>query len=93
MGGIVGRLFREFAVTLSTAIFVSYRRTLRWVLDHPAPTLVVLLLTIALNAVLILLSREFSMAGWRLPLKLTRTPFRGPRTRIGGGKGCSRFTY
>ncbi len=23
MGGIVGRLFREFAVTLSTAVFVS----------------------------------------------------------------------
>jgi multidrug efflux pump len=94
MGGIVGRLFREFAVTLSTAIFVSmiisltttpmmcayllrdersakhgrifaatekcfdwllslYRGSLRWVLDHPAPTLVVLFLTIALNGVLI----------------------------------------
>jgi multidrug efflux pump len=94
MGGIVGRLFREFAVTLSTAILVSmiisltttpmmcayllkneretrhgrlymgsekffdwvlslYRRSLRWVLDHPAPTLVVLFLTIALNGVLI----------------------------------------
>jgi multidrug efflux pump len=94
MGGIVGRLFREFAVTLSTAIVVSmivsltttptmcayllkeekeqkhgkiyqasekffawmlgtYRRTLIWVLDHPGPTLVVLLLTIALNVVLI----------------------------------------
>jgi multidrug efflux pump len=94
MGGIVGRLFREFAVTLSTAILVSmvisltttpmmcayllrdertvehgriftgsekcfdwllslYRRSLRWVLDHPTPTLVVLFLTIALNGVLI----------------------------------------
>jgi len=93
MGGIVGRLFREFAVTLSTAILVSmiisltttpmmcayllknertekhgriftasekffdwvlslYRRSLRWVLDHPASTLVVLFLTIALNGVL-----------------------------------------
>jgi multidrug efflux pump len=95
MGGIVGRLFREFAVTLSTAIFVSmiisltttpmmcaywlknergqkhgrmymagerffdgvlslYRRTLHWVLDHPALTLIVLFLTIALNVVLII---------------------------------------
>src|SRR5208282_782790 len=95
MGGIVGRLFREFAVTLSTAVFVSmlisvtttpmmcayllkneraekhgrlymasekffdgmlnlYRRTLHWVLDHPAPTLVVLFITIVLNVVLII---------------------------------------
>jgi multidrug efflux pump len=95
MGGIVGRLFREFAVTLSTAIVVSmiisltttpmmcayllknqrsekhgrlfntsekafdwvlslYRRTLHWVLDHPAPTLIVLFLTIALNVVVIM---------------------------------------
>jgi multidrug efflux pump len=94
MGGIVGRLFREFAVTLSTAILVSmvvsltttpmmcayllrneraekhgriymaneksfdwvlslYRRSLHWVLDNPALTLVVLFLTIALNVVLI----------------------------------------
>jgi multidrug efflux pump len=94
MGGIVGRLFREFAVTLSTAVFVSmiisltttpmmcayllksergekhgrlymasekffdgmlslYRRSLRWVLAHPASTLVVLFITIALNVVLI----------------------------------------
>jgi multidrug efflux pump len=94
MGGIVGRLFREFAVTLSTAIVVSmvvsltttpmmcayllrderaerhgrlyaasergfdrvlawYGRSLGWVLEHPAPTLVVLFLTIALNALLI----------------------------------------
>jgi multidrug efflux pump len=94
MGGIVGRLFREFAITLSTAIVVSmvvsltttptmcahllkeekqekhgriyqasekfftwmletYRYTLVWVLDHPWPTFVVLLLTIVLNVVLI----------------------------------------
>ena len=95
MGGIVGRLFREFAVTLSTAIIVSmvisltttpsmcahllkahnheekhnwlyrtsekffngmlniYRHSLEWVLDNPALTLIVLGLTIALNAVVI----------------------------------------
>jgi multidrug efflux pump len=94
MGGIVGRLFREFAVTLSTSIVVSmivsltttpmmcayllrnergkkhgriykanekffdwvlslYRGSLRWVLDNPALTLIVLFLTIALNVVLI----------------------------------------
>ena len=94
MGGIVGRLFREFAVTLSTAVFVSmiisltttpmmcayllknertekhgriymttekffdwvlsmYRHSLHWVLDHPAVTLTVLFVTIALNVVLI----------------------------------------
>jgi multidrug efflux pump len=94
MGGIVGRLFREFAVTLSTSIVVSmivsltttpmmcayllrnerekkhgriytanekffdwvlslYRGSLRWVLDNPTLTLVVLFLTIALNVVLI----------------------------------------
>jgi multidrug efflux pump len=94
MGGIVGRLFREFAVTLSTAILVSmvisltttpmmcayilrsegskkhgrlylanerafawvqsiYRRSLTWVLDNPTITLIVLVLTIALNVVLI----------------------------------------
>src|SRR6202034_1005620 len=94
MGGIVGRLFREFAVTLSTAIVVSmiisltttpmmcayllrneraeehgrmyiasekvfdwvlflYRRTLTWVLDNPRLTIVVLLLTVALNVALI----------------------------------------
>jgi multidrug efflux pump len=93
MGGIVGRLFREFAVTLSTAILVSmiisltttpmmcayllrderhakhgriynasekffdgmlslYRRTLTWVLDNPALTMIVLFITIALNIVL-----------------------------------------
>jgi multidrug efflux pump len=94
MGGIVGRLFREFAVTLSTAIIVSmvisltttpmmcayilrdhhgqkhgrlytwmenvfewnlagYRRTLHWVLANPGLTLTVLVLTVALNFVLI----------------------------------------
>ena len=94
MGGIVGRLFREFAVTLSTSIIVSmvisltttpmmcayllrneraekhgriymaseklfdgvlslYRGSLRWVLDNPTLTLVVLFLVIALNVVLI----------------------------------------
>ncbi len=94
MGGIVGRLFREFAVTLSTAIVVSmivsltttptmcayllkhhpkeekhnflyraseagfdfvlkaYRVSLTWVLDNPAITIVVLLLTLALNVLL-----------------------------------------
>ena len=90
MAGIVGRLFREFAITLSTAIVVSmlvsltttpmmcafilkpegearhgriyrfsergftsllsgYRRSLTWVLDHPWPMLIVLLLVVALN--------------------------------------------
>jgi len=99
MGGIVGRLFREFAVTLSTAIVVSmvisltttptmcahllktpatkeehnwfyrtsegffngmlsiYRRSLTWFLDHPALVIVVLILTVALNFVVI----------WRIP--------------------------
>ncbi len=94
MGGIVGRLFREFAVTLSTAILISmvvsltttptmcayllkrepkeakhnwmyrasersfdfvlrvYRVSLAWVIENPAITLVVLLLTVALNVVL-----------------------------------------
>ena len=95
MGGIVGRLFREFAVTLSTSIVVSmavsltttpmmcafllrderaaahgrlymasekafdrvlawYRGSLRWVLEHPLPTLIVLFLTIAFNVLLII---------------------------------------
>ena len=95
MGGIVGRLFREFAVVLSTAIIVSmvisltttpmmcahllkphagethgrfyrsserffegmlsvYRHSLLWVLDNSGLMLVVLLLTIALNVVLII---------------------------------------
>ena len=95
MGGIVGRLFREFAITLSTAIVVSmiisltttpmmcayllrneraqahgrmynaserffegmlslYRRTLTWVLDNPALTMIVLFITIALNVLLII---------------------------------------
>ena len=90
MAGIVGRLFREFAITLSTAILVSmvisltttpmmcayllkdertikhgrayqmtekgftwmvstYSRSLKWVLDHPLPMLIILLLTIGLN--------------------------------------------
>ncbi len=95
MGGIVGRLFREFAVTLSTAILVSmvvsltttpamcahllrshegseqhnwfyrasesffngilsiYRRSLTWALDNPVLILIVLVLTIALNFVVI----------------------------------------
>ena len=94
MAGIVGRLFREFAITLSTAIVVSmlisltttpmmcayllkdertvkhgrtyrifeegfdwllagYSRSLEWVLKHPAPMLILLLLTIALNFFLI----------------------------------------
>jgi len=95
MGGIVGRLFREFAVTLSTAIVVSmvvsltttptmcayllreekdvkhgrmyrasekfftwmldtYRVSLTWALDNSVLMLVVLILTIALNVVLIM---------------------------------------
>jgi multidrug efflux pump len=95
MGGIVGRLFREFAVTLSTAIIVSmiisltttpmmcayllrnekqqrhgrlylgaervfervldsYRRSLSWVLAHSLLTMIVLLLTVALNVALIM---------------------------------------
>jgi multidrug efflux pump len=96
MAGIVGRLFREFAVVLSTAIVVSmvisltttptmcahllkahqedekhnwfyrssekffsgmlsvYRSSLTWVLDNPALTLIVLLLTVALNFVVII---------------------------------------
>jgi multidrug efflux pump len=93
MGGIVGRLFREFAVVLSTAILVSlvvsltttpmmcarllrhrrpdehgksyrvsesmfawllgaYERSLRIVLRHPAVTLMVLLITMAVNVYL-----------------------------------------
>jgi multidrug efflux pump len=94
MAGIVGRLFREFAITLATAILVSmvisltttpmmcahllktenpeehgrlyrlsekffsgmlgiYRKSLVWVLDNPIVTIGILLLTIALNFVLI----------------------------------------
>ncbi len=94
MAGIVGRLFREFAVTLATAIIVSmiisltttpamcahflkaekrdqhgriyrwsekffsgmlwgYRKSLEWVLEHPGFTIAILLLTIALNFLLI----------------------------------------
>ncbi len=96
MGGIVGRLFREFAVTLSVAILVSlgisltttpmmcarllkhddpeghgrlyrasekffnwivntYERTLTVVLRHPAFTLIVLLITIAVNVYLLII--------------------------------------
>ncbi|MGA2633146.1 MAG: efflux RND transporter permease subunit [Terracidiphilus sp.] len=96
MAGIVGRLFREFAITLSTAIIVSmlisltttpmmcayllkdeskiehgrmyrttergfawmvslYTRSLRWVLKHPWPVFVILLLTIAFNFYLIVI--------------------------------------
>jgi multidrug efflux pump len=83
MGGIVGRLFREFAVTLSTTPMMCahllkphnrethgsvyraserffegmldvYRHSLLWVLDNSGLMLVVLLLTIALNVVLII---------------------------------------
>jgi multidrug efflux pump len=95
MGGIVGRLFREFAITLSAAILVSmvisltttpmmcahllkgqhtskhgrmymasekvfewvlslYRKSLRWMLENPALVLTVLLLTIALNVVIVI---------------------------------------
>ena len=90
MGGIIGRLFREFAITLSAAILVSmvisltttpmmcsrvlrsehsikhgavfnwservfdkilggYRKSLNWVLDHPALILLVFLATLGLN--------------------------------------------
>src|SRR3989441_321029 len=96
MGGLVGRLFREFAVTLSAAIGVSllvsltttpmmcalflkpghaqrhgrayrlgerafdavrnlYARTLGWVLRHQLATLLVTLLTIALNVYLFII--------------------------------------
>jgi multidrug efflux pump len=94
MGGIVGRLFREFAVTLSVAILVSlvisltatpmmcsrllrtkedhgqlyraservfawllrqYERSLTWVLKHPAPMLLLLLITIGVNAYLLVI--------------------------------------
>jgi len=94
MGGIVGRLFREFAVTLSVAIIVSllvsltttpmmcsrllkhirddqhgkmfraservfqrtlrtYERSLGWVLEHSALTLLVLAITVAVNVYLL----------------------------------------
>jgi multidrug efflux pump len=94
MGGIIGRLFREFAMTLSAAILVSmaisltatpmmcsriliserevrhgrmyratergfermldfYRRSLTWVLDHPAPVFLIFLFVLALNVFLI----------------------------------------
>ncbi|HEV7442535.1 MAG TPA: efflux RND transporter permease subunit [Steroidobacteraceae bacterium] len=94
MGGIIGRLFREFALTLSSAILVSmvvsltttpmmcarvlrsekdikhgrlyvwsermfehllggYRRSLNWVLDHPALIMIIFVLTLGLNVLLI----------------------------------------
>jgi len=94
MAGIVGRLFREFAITLATTILISmvisltttptmcahflkreepgrhgrlyrwsekffngmlgiYRSSLKWVLDNPALTILILVLTIALNFYLI----------------------------------------
>jgi multidrug efflux pump len=94
MGGIIGRLFREFAITLSTAILMSmvisltttpmmcsrvmrseadiqhgrmykwservfnrmlggYKRTLTWVLDHPALMLLVFVITLGLNVYMI----------------------------------------
>jgi multidrug efflux pump len=90
MGGIIGRLFREFAITLATAILVSmvisltttpmmcsrvmrsekdvqhgrmykwsegmfddllrgYRKSLTWVLDHPALMLLVFVATVGLT--------------------------------------------
>ena len=96
MGGIVGRLFREFAVTLSVAILVSllvsltttpmmcsrllkherreghnrlyraseksfnwllhtYDIALRWVLQHSALTLTILMLTVAINVFLLVI--------------------------------------
>jgi multidrug efflux pump len=94
MGGIVGRLFREFAVTLSVAILVSlvvsltttpmmcsrllkhneqhgrlyraservfqwilslYERSLTWVLRHPLPILLLLLITIGVNVYLLMI--------------------------------------
>jgi multidrug efflux pump len=95
MGGIIGRLFREFAITLSTAILVSmvisltttpmmcsrvlrsehevehgrmyrwservfnsilggYRKSLTWVLDHPALMLFVFACTLVLNVYLLM---------------------------------------
>jgi multidrug efflux pump len=95
MGGIIGRLFREFAITLSTAILMSmvisltttpmmcsrvmrsegdvkhgrlykwseegfntvlsgYRKSLTWVLNHPALMLLVFLATLGLNVYLIM---------------------------------------
>ena len=94
MGGIIGRLFREFALTLSSAILVSmvvsltttptmcarvlhsekdikhgrlyvwsermfsrllggYKRSLTWVLDHPALIMIVFVATLGINVLLI----------------------------------------
>jgi multidrug efflux pump len=99
MGGMVGRLFREFAVTLSAAIVVSlvvsltltpmlcsrllkeksqekrtwlkdkgeqffaallrgYDRTLCWVLQHPAVTMMILLVTILTNVFLFVIVKK-----------------------------------
>ena len=108
MGGIIGRLFREFAITLSTAVIISmvisltttptmcahllkahkegekhnwfyrtsekgfngmiwvYRRSLTWVLDNPGLTLVVLLLTVALNFLVL-----FRIPGGYFPIQDT----------------------
>ena len=94
MGGIVGRLFREFAVTLSVAIVMSlivsltttpmmcsrllkhqtrhnslyraservfdwvlrgYEHGMTWVLKHPLPILLLLLLTIGVNIYLLII--------------------------------------
>ena len=120
MGGIVGRLFREFAVTLSTAIVISmaisltttptmcayllkdeshqqhgrlymagerffdwilsvYRRSLLWVLDNSVLTLTVLLLTIALNVVVIIkIPKGFfpqqDTGAWSAACRARRTP-------------------
>jgi len=113
MGGIVGRLFREFAVTLSVAILVSllvsltttpmmcsrllkqdrpqdhgriyraseiffnwllrtYERTLKVVLRHPAFTLAVLAITVAVNIyLLVIIPKGF------FPLQDTGTVFGG----------------
>jgi multidrug efflux pump len=95
MSGYVGRLFREFAITLSAAIVISmlvslsttpmmcsrilraehgrkhgkiynwservfdsilsyYRKSLNWVLDHPALVLLIFLATIGLNVLLLM---------------------------------------
>jgi multidrug efflux pump len=119
MAGIVGRLFREFAITLSTAIVVSmlisltttpmmcayllkdekedqawprisgitekgftwmlstYSRSLTWVLKHPWPVFVILLLTIALNFYLIdIIPRDSSRSRIREP---SRAACEGPQ--------------
>jgi len=116
MGGIVGRLFREFAVTLSVAILVSlvvsltttpmmcsrllkaerpedhgrlyrasesvfawilrlYEISLTWVLRHPAPMLALLLITIGVNAyLLIIVIRSRTRVVCRAAFRVHRTP-------------------